>query len=78
MSTLSVKLRRDVARQKWQFVAVFVTVLLGVGLFAGSFDAYLNLGTSLDSSYERLVMADMTVTGADSGLADEASPLAAE
>jgi putative ABC transport system permease protein len=75
VSTLSAKFRRDVARQKWQFVAVFVTVLLGVGLFAGSFDAYLNLGTSLDSSYERLVMADVTITGADSGLVGEVAAI---
>ncbi|MFV1989603.1 MAG: FtsX-like permease family protein [Acidimicrobiales bacterium] len=71
MSTLGLKLRRDVKRKKWQFVAVFITVLLGVGLFAGSSDAYLNLGTSLESSYDRLVMADMTVTGADPGFIDE-------
>jgi putative ABC transport system permease protein len=64
---LSLKRRRDILRQKWQFVAVIVTVVLGVAMFAGTFNAYLNLGRSLEGSYERLAMADMIVTGADEG-----------
>ncbi len=71
MSTLSLKRRRDIGRQKWQFIAVVITVVLGVAMFAGSFGAYLNLGSSLESSYERLAMADMTLTGTDDGFADE-------
>ena len=67
MSILGLKRNRDIRRQKWQFVAVLVTVVLGVALFAGMFNAYLNLGSSLESSYNRLVMADMTVTGAEDG-----------
>ena len=67
MSNLGLKRRRDILRQKWQFLAVVVTVVLGVMMFAGSYNAYLNLGSSLDGSYERLAMADMTVTGADDG-----------
>ena len=63
MSLLRRKARRDIGRQKWQFVAVLVTVVLGVALFAGSYNAYLNLGRSLDGSYERLAMADATVIG---------------
>ena len=35
MSTLRLKRRRDIGRQKWQFVAVLVTVVIGVSLFAG-------------------------------------------
>jgi putative ABC transport system permease protein len=57
------KARRDVVRQKWQFIAVLITVVLGVGMFAGSFNAYLNLGSSLEGSYDRFAMADMTVSG---------------
>ncbi len=72
MSTLSLKRRRDISRQRWQFLAVLVTVILGVALFAGSFNAYLNLGSSLEGTYERLAMADMTVTGADDGFVDAA------
>ena len=70
MSTLGVKRRRDIWRQKGQFLAVLVTVVLGVSLFAGAFNAYLNLGASLDGSYERLAMADMTIAGADDGAAE--------
>ena len=62
MSTLSLKRRRDISRQRWQYIAVLVAVVLGVALFAGSFNAYLNLGDSLDGSYERLGMADVTLT----------------
>ena len=65
MSNLGLKRNRDIGRQKWQYVAVLVAVVLGVALFAGMFNAYLNLGLSLEKTYERLVMADMTVTGAD-------------
>ena len=61
MSTLSLKRRRDIWRQKWQFVAVLVTVVLGVAMFTGTFNAYLNLGASLDGTYDRLHMADVTV-----------------
>ena len=75
MSTLSLKRRRDISRQRWQFLAVLITVVLGVTMFAGSFNAYLNLGSSLEGSYERLAMADMTVTGADDGFVDTAAAI---
>lgn len=68
---LNTKARRDIARQKWQFIAVLVTVVLGVSLFAGSYNAYLNLGSSLEGSYERLHMADATVIGAGDDFADQ-------
>ncbi len=71
MSTLALKRRRDMGRQKWQFIAVGVTVVLGVAMFAGTFNAYLNLGSSLAGSYDRLAMADMTVVGAADGFVDE-------
>jgi len=70
---LARKRRRDVARQKWQFIAVLVAVVLGVGLFVGSYNAYLNLSASLEASYARLGMADMTVTGAKQGFVDSAA-----
>ena len=67
MRILSLKRNRDIRRQKWQFVAVLVTVVLGVSLFAGMFNSYLNLGSSLESSYDRMGMADMTITNPDNG-----------
>jgi len=72
VNTLRLKRRRDIGRQKWQFVAVLVTVVLGVALFAGMFNAYLNLGSSLEGSYARLGMADITVTNPDDGFVDTA------
>ncbi len=70
MKALSNKRRRDIGQQKWQFIAVIITVAMGVAMFAGTFNAYLNLGTSLEASYDRLHMADMVVTGADEGFVD--------
>ena len=72
-NTLATKRRRDMARQKWQFLAVLVTVVLGVGMFGGTFNAYLNLGNSLEETYDRLAMADLTVTGAEEGFVDTAA-----
>jgi putative ABC transport system permease protein len=72
VKTLALKRRRDISRQKWQFIAVLVTVVIGVSMFAGTFNAYLNLGASLDGTYDRLLMADMTVTDPDSDFADRA------
>lgn len=72
MSYLSLKRRRDLARRKWQYGAVLVTVVLGVMLYASSYDAYRNLDGSYKATYERLDFADMTVTGAREGFADDA------
>ena len=57
-------------RQKWQFMAVGVTVVIGVMMFAATYDSYLNLTASYEQTYERLAFADMTITGGDEGLAD--------
>lgn len=65
MSYLGIKRRRDMRRQRWQFLAVLVTIVLGVMLFAASYDAYRNLEASYTDTYDRLAFADMTVTGAD-------------
>lgn len=65
--TLRVKTRRDIRRQLPQFVAIAVTVLLGVALFVASFDAFGNLEASYGVTYERLHFADLTVTGGDIG-----------
>ena len=65
MSYLTTKRRRDMRRQRWQFLAVFVTIALGVMLFAATYDAYLNLESSYRGTSERLGFADVPVTGAD-------------
>jgi putative ABC transport system permease protein len=75
VSTLGLKRRRDIWRQKWQFVAVLVTVVLGVAMFTGTFNAYLNLGASLDGTYDRLQMADVTVADPADGFAATAASI---
>ncbi len=65
MKYLRVKRRRDFRRQRWQFLAVLVTIALGVMLYAASYDAFLNLESSYNNTYERLSFADISVTGAD-------------
>jgi putative ABC transport system permease protein len=69
VSVLATKRRRDFARQRWQFLAVLVTIALGVLMFGASYDAYRNLEASYTGTYDRLAFADATVTGGDPGLA---------
>ena len=75
MSILSTKRKRDVRRQRGQFVAVAVTIGLGVMLFASTYDAYLNLDDSYNSTYDRLNFGDMWVVGADPGFEDDAGQI---
>jgi len=56
-------------RQKWQFIAVGVTIVIGVMMFAATYDSYLNLTASYEQTYERLAFADMTIAGGDEDLA---------
>ena len=63
--TLRVKLRRDIARSWSLFAALVLTVLLGVGLFAASFDAYRNLAGSYDHAFAVQSFPDLFVTGGD-------------
>lgn len=63
--TLRTKLRRDIRRQWPQFSALVLTVLLGVALFAASFDSYRNLRASYDGVFVDQRFADLFVTGGD-------------
>ncbi|MEN8040733.1 MAG: FtsX-like permease family protein [Actinomycetota bacterium] len=71
MSNLSRKRRRDLAANKWQFLAAGVTVMIGVMMFAATYDSYRNLTESYNATYDRLALADMTVTGGDEDIADQ-------
>ena len=73
MSYLATKRSRDFRRSRWQFIAVFVTIALGVIMFGASYDSYRNLEASYTGTYDRLSFADMTVTGADAGFAETAA-----
>ena len=66
MSVLTRKARRDLFRQRWQYLSIALTIAIGVMLFAASYDAFLNLQTSYNRTYERLAFADLTVSGGDS------------
>jgi len=75
VSYLATKRSRDFRRSRWQFLAVLVTIALGVIMFAASYDSYRNLEASYTGTYERLNFADMTVTGADDGFAKTAAAI---
>jgi putative ABC transport system permease protein len=57
------KLRRDLARQRAQFAAVALTMLLGVALFGATFDAYRSLRASYRQAFVRYRFANLTIDG---------------
>ena len=63
--TLRTKLRRDIRRQWPQFAALVLAVLLGVALFAASYDAYRNLRASYAGVFVDQRFADLFVTGSN-------------
>ena len=65
--TLRTKARRDMWRQRASFLAIAVTIFLGVALFGASYDAYRNLDSSYQRSFAEYRFANLTVTGGDSG-----------
>ncbi len=52
-------------RQRGQFVAIGVTIFLGVVLFGASYDAYRNLESSYKEAFAELRFANLTITGGD-------------
>ncbi|HZJ27641.1 MAG TPA: FtsX-like permease family protein [Acidimicrobiia bacterium] len=62
---LRTKLRRDMAASRWQFVAVAVTIFLGIMLYGATADAYNNLVASYHETYQDLKFADFWSTGGD-------------
>jgi len=63
---LRTKARRDIGRQRASFVAIGVTIFLGVTLFGASYDAYRNLDDSYKAAFTEYRFANLTVTGGDS------------
>lgn len=53
------KLRRDIAASRWQFLAVSVVIALGVAIFIGTYGSYQNLSSSYDRTYDELRMGDL-------------------
>lgn len=63
--TLRTKLRRDIRRQWPQFLSITVTIMLGVALFATSYDAFRNLQQSYANLHVQLHSADLWISGGD-------------
>jgi putative ABC transport system permease protein len=57
------KLRRDLRRQRAQFAAVALTVMLGAALFGATYEAYRSLRVSYDTAFVRYRFANLTITG---------------
>jgi putative ABC transport system permease protein len=65
--TLRTKARRDMRRQRASFLAIAVTIFLGVTLFGASYDAYRNLDASYRRAFTEYRFANLTVTGGRTG-----------
>jgi putative ABC transport system permease protein len=65
VSPLRHKLLRDIRTQRAQFIAVTVTIFLGVTMFAASYDSYQNLTASYESTFTDYRFANLTVAGGD-------------
>jgi len=73
VKALRTKARRDMRRQRGSFLAIVLTIFLGVALFGASYDAYRNLDASYKRAFTEYRFANLTVTGGESGrLAGEA------
>jgi putative ABC transport system permease protein len=62
---LNRKLWRDIRRHRAQFIAVAVTVFLGVTMFVASYDSYLNLDASYQATFTEYRFANVTYVGGD-------------
>jgi putative ABC transport system permease protein len=65
VNTLRKKLRRDLGRQKAQFVAVTITVFLGITMFGATYDSFQNLEASYAQTATEFTFANLTVVGGD-------------
>ncbi len=65
MRTLRRKLRRDVRRQRAQFLAIGLTIFLGVAMFGATYDAYRNLNDSYARAFTDYRFANLTISGGD-------------
>lgn len=63
MRTLRKKVRRDLRRQRAQFIAIGTTIFLGVAMFGATYDAYRNLNDSYARAFVDYSFANLTITG---------------
>ncbi|MEV2226035.1 FtsX-like permease family protein [Nocardia vinacea] len=64
---LSRKLRRDLWRQRWQFLAIATVLAIGVAVFVAATDAYRNLDQSFARAYDSQQLPDAVVSGPGAG-----------
>jgi putative ABC transport system permease protein len=57
------KLRRDMWRQRWQFLATAAVIAIGVAVYVAATDAYANLKQSFDRAYAVQLLPDAVLTG---------------
>ncbi|MBS1702685.1 MAG: ABC transporter permease [Armatimonadetes bacterium] len=62
MSILTRKLVRDWIASGWQYIAITVTVMLGITFFNAAYSAYVNLDSSYSGSYRQLRFEDFGVS----------------
>ncbi|MCH7585458.1 MAG: FtsX-like permease family protein [Acidobacteria bacterium] len=59
------KLWRDIGRHRMQFIAVTITMFLGVTVFGATYDSFQNLQASYRSTATEFHFANLTVVGGD-------------
>jgi putative ABC transport system permease protein len=57
------KLRRDLRRHRWQFLAATIVLGIGVAVFVGATNAYEDLKQSLDRTYAEQRLPDVVFSG---------------
>lgn len=65
MSPLMRKLRRDAVRNRAQFIAVAVTMFLGITIFGATYDSFQNLTASYEGVATEFRFANLTIAGGD-------------
>ncbi|RYP85865.1 ABC transporter permease [Nocardioides guangzhouensis] len=75
-TVLARKLRRDLWRNRWQFSAAALVIAIGVAVYVGAADAYVNLDESFSRAYAVQRLPDATLSGSGAvALRDEAAGL---
>lgn len=65
MNLLQLSMIRELRARRGPFLAVVITVVLGVALFGASYDAFLNLTASYERLYEETHFAAVTAVAGD-------------
>ena len=78
MRLLRRSMLREVRARRGPFLAVIVTVVLGVALFGASYDAFLNLTASYEELYTETHFADVSAVGGDPAVVAAAAATVAD